>query len=168
MTIDRDPSSADEKTTAVRMARMDSENPGGTSLERSGVSPSMSFEDTAGTLGEESGSRVAEARFTNFHPRTQARWADGTVSREVVRDGELVTVTYDGSLTLSGNANGGNGNGNAQQLAISFVDLKIVRNAEEGPDLQGQLVVNGQTIDAATAPAQVRAVLLGLLRFFRV
>lgn len=123
---------------------------------------------SAGTLGEENGSRVAEARFTNFHPRTQDRWADGTVSREVVRDGELVTVTYDGSLTLSGNANGGNGNGNAQQLAISFVDLKIVRNAEEGPDLQGQLVVNGQTIDAATAPAQVRAVLLGLLRFFRV
>ena len=123
---------------------------------------------SAGTLGEENGSRVAEARFTNFHPRTQDRWADGTVSREAVRDGELVTVTYDGSLTLSGNANGGNGNGNAQQLAISFVDLKIVRNAEEGPDLQGQLVVNGQTIDAATAPAQVRAVLLGLLRFFRV
>ena len=40
--------------------------------------------------------------------------------------------------------------------------------AEEGPDLSGQLVVNGQTLDAATAPAQVRAVLLGLLRFFRV
>ena len=123
---------------------------------------------SAGTLGEENGSRVAEARFTNFHPRTQDRWADGTVSREAVRDGELVTVTYDGSLTLSGNAGGGNGNGNSQQLAISFVDLKIVKNAEEGPDLQGQLVVNGQTIDAASAPAQVRAVLLGLLRFFRV
>lgn len=121
---------------------------------------------SAGTLGEENGSRVAEARFTNFHPRTQDRWADGTVSREAVRDGELVTVTYDGSLTLSGNANGGNGN--SQQLAISFFDLKIIRNAEEGPDLEGQLVVNGQTIDAATAPAQVRAVLLGLLRFFRV
>ena len=30
------------------------------------------------------------------------------------------------------------------------------------------LVVNGQSIDAASAPAQVRAVLLGLLRFFRV
>lgn len=123
---------------------------------------------SAGTLGEENGSRVAEARFTNFHPRTQDRWADGTVSREAVRDGELVTVTYDGSLTLSGNAGGGNGNGNSQQLAISFVDLKIVKNAEEGPDLQGQLVVNGQTIDAASAPAQVRAVLLGLLRFFRI
>ena len=122
----------------------------------------------AGTLGDENGSRVSEARFTNFHPRTQDRWADGTVSREAVRDGELVTVTYDGAITLSGNSNGGNGNGNSQQLAISFVDLKIVKNAEEGPDLQGQLVVNGQTIDAATAPAQVRAVLLGLLRFFRV
>ena len=122
----------------------------------------------AGTLGEDNGSRVSEARFTNFHPRTQERWADGTVSREVVRDGELVTVTYDGTLTLSGNPDGGNGNGNSQQLAISFVDLKIVRDAEEGPDLQGQLVVNGRTIDAATAPAQVRAVLLGLLRFFRI
>lgn len=122
----------------------------------------------AGTLGDENGSRVSEARFTNFHPRTQDRWADGTVSREAVRDGELVTVTYDGAITLSGNSSGGNGSGNSQQLAISFVDLKIVKNAEEGPDLQGQLVVNGQTIDAATAPAQVRAVLLGLLRFFRV
>jgi hypothetical protein len=124
----------------------------------------------AGTLGDENGSRVSEARFTNFHPRTQDRWADGTVSREAVRDGELVTVTYDGSITLSGNpaSGNGNGNGNSQQLAISFVDLKIVKNAEEGPDLQGQLVVNGQTVDAATAPAQVRAVLLGLLRFFRV
>ncbi len=122
----------------------------------------------AGTLGDENGSRVSEARFTNFHPRTQDRWADGTVSREAVRDGELVTVTYDGTITLSGNSSSGNGNGNSQQIAISFVDLKIVKNAEEGPDLQGQLVVNGQTIDAATAPAQVRAVLLGLLRFFRV
>lgn len=122
----------------------------------------------AGTLGDENGSRVSEARFTNFHPRTQERWADGTVSREAVRDGELVTVTYDGAITLSGNSSSGNGDGNSQQLAISFVDLKIVKNAEEGPDLQGQLVVNGQTIDAATAPAQVRAVLLGLLRFFRV
>jgi hypothetical protein len=119
----------------------------------------------AGTLGDENGSRVSEARFSNFHPRTQDRWADGTVSREAVRDGELVTVTYDGALTLSGNAS--IGNGNPQQLAISFVDLKIVKNAEEGPDLQGQLVVNGQTIDAAAAPAQVRAVLLGLLRFFK-
>lgn len=119
----------------------------------------------AGTLGDENGSRVSEARFSNFHPRTQDRWADGTVSREAVRDGELVTVTYDGALTLSGNAS--SGNGNPQQLAISFVDLKIVKNAEEGPDLQGQLVVNGQTIDAAAAPAQVRAVLLGLLRFFK-
>jgi hypothetical protein len=74
-------------------------------------------------------------------------------------DADWVTVTAGAS---------GNGNGNSQQIAISFVDLKIVKNAEEGPDLQGQLVVNGQTIDAATAPAQVRAVLLGLLRFFRV
>lgn len=120
----------------------------------------------AGTLGQENGSRVSEARFANFHPRTQDRWADGTVSREAVRDGELVTVTYDGTLTLSGAPT--TGGSNAPQLAISFVDLKIVKNAEEGPDLEGQLVVNGQTIDAATAPAQVRAVLLGLLRFFRV
>ncbi len=79
-----------------------------------------------------------------------------------------MTVTYDGAITLSGNAGGNNGNGNSQQVTISFVDLKIVKNAEEGPDLSGQLVVNGQTLDAATAPAQVRAVLLGLLRFFRV
>lgn len=123
---------------------------------------------SAGALGEDSGSRVAEARFTNFHPRAETRFVDGTVSREVVRDGELVTVTYDGAITLSGNAGGNNGNGNSQQVTISFVDLKIVKNAEEGPDLSGQLVVNGQTLDAATAPAQVRAVLLGLLRFFRV
>jgi len=123
---------------------------------------------SAGALGEDSGSRVGSPRFTNFHPRAETRFVDGTVSREVVRDGELVTVTYDGAITLSGNAGGNNGNGNSQQVTISFVDLKIVKNAEEGPDLSGQLVVNGQTLDAATAPAQVRAVLLGLLRFFRV
>ena len=77
-----------------------------------------------------------------------------------MRDGELVTVTYDGSLTLSGVATSG---GN---LTISFVDLRIERG-EESVNLAGSLVVNGQTIDAATAPAQVRAVLLGLLRFFK-
>ena len=77
-------------------------------------------------------------------------------------------MTYDGAITLTGNAGGSSANGSAQPLSISFVDLKIVKNAEEGPDLSGQLIINGQTIDAATAPAQVRAVLLGLLRFFRV
>lgn len=123
----------------------------------------------AGTLGEEAGTRVAEARFTNFHARTQDRWVDGTVSRESVREGELVTVTYDGAVTLSGNgSSNGNGNGNAQQLTISFIDLKIVKNAEEGPDLQGQLVVNGQTVDAATAPAPLRGAVLAMLRVFRV
>ena len=123
---------------------------------------------SAGTLGRDNGSRVAEAHFTNFHPREQTRYVDGDIAREAVRDGELVTVSYDGALTLSNNAAGNNGNGNAQQVTISFVDLKIVKNAEEGPDLSGTLIVNGQSIDAASAPAQVRAVLLGLLRFFRV
>lgn len=123
---------------------------------------------SAGSLGEDSGSRIADASFSKFHPRAETRFVDGTMSREAVRDGELVTVTYDGAITLTGNAGGSSANGSAQPLSISFVDLKIVKNAEEGPDLSGQLIINGQTIDAATAPAQVRAVLLGLLRFFRV
>jgi P pilus assembly chaperone PapD len=116
--------------------------------------------ESAATIGEESGTRVAEATFTNFHPRGEQRFVSGDIARESVRDGELVTVTYDGSLSLSGMATN---NGN---LTISFVDLRIERG-EESVNLAGSLVVNGQTIDAATAPAQVRAVLLGLLRFFK-
>lgn len=122
--------------------------------------------ESSATVGEDSGTRVAEATFTNFHPRDQNRFVDGDISREAVRDGELVTVTYDGSVTLSNNGGGNNGNGNAAQTTISFVDLRIERG-EESVNLTGSLVVNGQTIDAATAPAQVRAVLLGLLRFFK-
>jgi hypothetical protein len=123
--------------------------------------------ESAATLGgDETGTRVSEATFTNFHPRDEHRFVDGEISREAVRDGELVTVTYDGELTLSNNAGGNNGNGNSQQLVISFVDLRIERG-DESVDLAGTLVVNGRSIDAATAPAQVRAILLGLLRFFR-
>jgi hypothetical protein len=118
--------------------------------------------ESAATIGEESGTRVAEATFTNFHPRGEQRFVSGDIAREAVRDGELVTVTYDGALTLAGVAT----SGNAQTLAISFIDLRIERG-EESVNLAGSLVVNGQTIDAATAPAQVRAVLLGLLRFFK-
>jgi len=123
--------------------------------------------ESAGALGPEAGNRIAEATFTNFHPRDEHRFADGTITREVVRDGELVTVTYDGSLVLRANGQGSNGNGNAQELTISFVDLTVTRN-EENVNLSGTLVVNGESIDAATAPQQVRAVLLGLLRFFRI
>jgi hypothetical protein len=123
--------------------------------------------ESAGEIGPEAGNRVAEATFTNFHPRDEHRFVDGRITREAARDGELVTVTYDGQVTLSNNAGGNNGNGNSQQLTISFIDLSVARS-DENVNLAGTLVVNGQTIDAATAPAQVRAVLLGLLRFFRV
>ncbi len=122
--------------------------------------------ESAATVGEDNGTRVAAARFTNFHPRDQNRFVDGDISREAVRDGELVTVTYDGSVTLSNNGGGNNGNGTSARTTISFVDLRIERG-EESVNLTGSLIVNGQTIDAATAPAQVRAVLLGLLRFFK-
>ena len=122
--------------------------------------------ESAGALGPESGNRVAEATFTSFHPRDEHRYADGTITQEVARDGELVTVTYDGQLVLSGNPPSSTG-GSPQQLTIAFVDLKVVRN-EENVNLSGSLVVNGTTIDAATAPGPVRAVLLGLIRFFRI
>lgn len=122
--------------------------------------------ESSATLGEDNGTRVAEAKFTNFHPRDEHRFVDGEISRESVRDGELVTVSYDGAITLSQNAGGNNGNGDSQQVSISFVDLRIERG-EESVNLEGSLVINGETVDAATAPARVRAVLLGLLRFFR-
>ncbi|MBK7144222.1 MAG: hypothetical protein IPH76_03035 [Xanthomonadales bacterium] len=121
--------------------------------------------ESAGALGPESGSRIAEATFTSFHPRDENRYADGTMTQEVARDGELVTVTYDGQLVLSGNPS--STGGAPQQLTIAFVDLKVVRN-DESVNLSGSLVVNGTTIDAATAPGPVRAVLLGLIRFFRI
>ena len=123
--------------------------------------------ESAGALGPEAGNRIAEARFTHFHPRDEHRFADGSITQEVARDGELVTVTYDGQLVLSNNDQGSNGNGNSQQITVAFVDLKVVRS-DESVNLSGSLVINGQTIDAATAPGPMRAVLLGLMRFFRI
>lgn len=122
--------------------------------------------ESAATLGDDNGTRVAEATFTNFHPRDEHRFVDGDIAREAVRDGELVTVTYDGSIVLNHNAGGNNGNGNSQRVTVGFVDLRIERG-DESVNLEGTLVINGQSVDAASAPAQVRAVLLGLLRFFR-
>ena len=117
--------------------------------------------ESSATIGEDAGTRIAEATFVDFSPRDPARDVDGSISREVIRDGELVMVSYDGSVALSG------GGDNGQSLAISFVDLSIERG-EEGVNLAGTLVINGRTIDAASAPQQVRAVLLGLLRLFRI
>lgn len=119
---------------------------------------------SSGELGDGQSTRVAIAQYTNFHPHRQDRWANGTVTREAVRDGELVTVTYDGSLVLSAASS----TGNAPSTTISFDDLKIIKDAEGGVDLEGTLVLNGEPIDADEAPARVRSVLLGLLRFFRI
>ena len=114
-----------------------------------------------GVIGDQSGTRVAEASFVNFHPRGEQSSVNGSVQREVQRDGELVSVSYDGSLQLNGQRDG-----QAGQLTIEFTDLQIARG-EESVDLSGSLTLNGNNIDAAEAPQAVRAVLLGLLRFFR-
>ncbi|MBD8526475.1 hypothetical protein [Pseudomarimonas arenosa] len=116
---------------------------------------------SSGVVGEQSGLRVANAEFVNFHPRSEQSEVSGSVQREVLRDGELVSVSYDGSLQLSGQRDG-----QANELSIEFTDLRIERG-EESADLSGTLSLNGNSIDAAEAPQAVRAVLLGLLRFFR-
>ncbi len=117
--------------------------------------------ESSATIGEDAGTRVADAVFTSFSPRDPQRNVDGSISREVMRDGDLVMVSYDGAVTLSGTG------ADAQTLAISFTDLRIERG-DESVNLTGSLTINGRTIDAARAPQAVRATLLGLLRLFRL
>ena len=122
--------------------------------------------DRSGVIDREAGTQVASAHLVNFHPRGEQAVVDGALTRNYERDGELVTVSFAGNLTvaLAGTGNGnGNGNGQGQSFAISFTDLTIDRG-EEGRSLSGQISVNGQAVDAGHAPRPVRALLLGLFR----
>ena len=127
----------------------------------------------AGVIGEEDGTRLAEGRFINFHPRNEAtNVLDGTVTREAIRDGDMVTVSYDGSLTHTaaapGNGSGsGNGNPQSRTTTIAFTDLTVER-AEEGVTIAGSVLVNGQSVDAAALPRPIKAVIVNALRLFRL
>lgn len=127
----------------------------------------------AGTIGDEDGTRLAEGRYINFHPRNDASAVlDGTVTREAIRDGELVTISYDGTLSHTATATGngsGNGNGNPQTrtTVIAFTDLTVER-AEEGVTVSGQVTVNGQTVDASALPRPIKAIIVNALRLFRL
>ncbi len=123
----------------------------------------------AGVIGEEDGSRLAEGRYTNFHPRNEAtNVLDGTVTREAFRDGDMVAVSYDGNLTLTTAATGnGSGNPQSRTTTIAFTDLTIER-AEEGVTISGSVLVNGQSVDAAALPRPIKAVIVNALRLFRL
>jgi len=122
--------------------------------------------DRTGVADRDAGTQVASAHFVNFHPRGAQAVVDGSLTRSYERDGELITVSFAGNLTVTiagtGNGNGnGNGNGQAQQLAIVFTDLTVERG-EEGKSVSGQVTINGQVVDAGHAPRPVRALLLAL------
>lgn len=119
----------------------------------------------AGTFGDGDSTRVAEGRYLGFHPRNEAGSVlDGAITREAVRDGDLVSVTYDGSITLTTTAAGSA----PRATAIAFTDLAVERAPEEGVTITGALTVNGRTIDAADLPRPVKAILVRALRMFRL
>jgi hypothetical protein len=122
--------------------------------------------DRNGVADREAGTQVANAHLVNFHPRGAQAVVDGTLTRNYERDGELVTVTFAGNLTVTvaaGNNGNGNGNGEGRQATIAFTDLTIERG-EEGKTVSGQLIINGESVDASHSPREIRALLLGLAR----
>jgi hypothetical protein len=130
---------------------------------------------TQGSADPEAGTQTATATFANFHPKNGQATVNGTLTRNFARDGELVTVTFDGDLTINRGAapaasNNGNGNGNNNalpaQVTIQFTGLTVERG-EEHHGVSGTITVNGQSVDVGNAPRELRALLLGLFRTFR-
>lgn len=116
---------------------------------------------TQGTLGSEAAERTTVATFSNFHPRAANSSVEGQIERHFQRVDEDAQRVYNGSLTITSSAAEG---AEPRVLTLGFESLSVVRG-DDGASLSGTLVVNGNSIDAAQAPAAVKRILLRLLRF---
>lgn len=120
---------------------------------------------TRGDIGSESGNALSEASFLNFSPRQRGGSVNGSLRRMRERDGELISQSYSGNLSLVIPAD--NSGQEARTLTLSFDDVTVVRS-EEGRTLSGTLVINGREVPANEAPRSIIAILIGLVRLMRV
>jgi hypothetical protein len=104
---------------------------------------------------------VSSATFSHFHPGAQDRSVNGQVERQRSRANQEITSSYSGSMTFDAV----DADGNALQNVVEFVDLTLVRS-EQGPQLSGSVILNGEVIDASAMPQQVAVLLRRVLRFF--
>ncbi len=119
---------------------------------------------TSGDIGSESGSAVGEASFLNFSPRQKDGSVNGNLRRERVREGELISQSYSGNLSLVIPADG---SGQATRtVTVRFDDVTVVRS-EEGRTVTGTLLINDREVPAAEAPRSIIAILIGLVRLMR-
>ncbi len=120
---------------------------------------------TSGDIGSESGSAVGEASFLNFSPQQKGGSVNGSLRRERERDGDLISQSYAGdlSLVIPADASGQP----ARTVSVRFDDVTVVRS-EEGRTVNGTLIINGREVPAADAPRSIIAILIGLVRLMRV
>ncbi len=120
---------------------------------------------TQGTLAAESAERDTVSTFTNFHPNDEYTTVNGQIERSFQRTDENAERTYNGALTIA-NTPSSTSQEPARTFSVAFENLKIQRG-DDGAALSGTLLVNGKSIDAGTAPNQVKRILIRLVRFLR-
>ncbi len=117
-----------------------------------------------GTFAAESGSGRTDATFSHFTPRTGGGTVNGSMNRNREREGDLLSVTYAGNLTVSQPASGSQP---SRTLTVVFDEVLVTRSGE-GRSISGNLTLNGREIPAEDAPRSIIAILIGLVKLMAV
>lgn len=113
---------------------------------------------TSGEMSAAGAARSTDASFTNFQPKADGGSVSGSLNREYRRDGRDTESLLNGALVVTPGANATN----PQVLNIDIVDLRVVREGE-GPQLSGNVSVNGQSVPAERLPQALRSLLRRLV-----
>ncbi|MEM1079957.1 MAG: hypothetical protein AAGH65_00095 [Pseudomonadota bacterium] len=131
-----------------------------TVTDANGGSMALTTNGQANAAGSDS---VTVALFTNFSGVQANRTVNGEVVRNRSRgEGEL-DISYSGVLEIESSTGP---EGPVTLNVIEFNALSINRDGD-GPELSGEVIYNGETIDAADLTAQQARLLRRTLRFFR-
>lgn len=113
---------------------------------------------TSGEMSATGAARSTDASFSNFQPQAEGGSVSGTLNREFRRDGRDSESLLNGSLTVTPGANATD----PKVLDIVITDLRVVREGE-GPQLSGNVTVNGQNVPAERLPKPLRTLLRRLV-----
>ncbi|SRR6056297_1684528 len=108
------------------------------------------------------GSGMTTATFNGFQPRSAGRIVDGEIVRERERTADVAATVYHGVLEIRVPAQASEP---TRLNTIAFENLTVTRRGD-GPELSGQIIYNGETLDAAELPRGARRMLRKTLRFF--